>query len=170
MIDRTSTLLSLSSTADADLDYYYRGFDGAWVHNPTRFTNTYYKLMESLSWQPKTLDNGVKQFTYYDEDLDTELMMLPTDLALLSDPSFKPWVHKYAEDKDKFFEDFAKVFAKLIDLGIQRDEDGKITNCDNEKGGYLSAPKKKGKAGKKGQAGKEADPLAKENQQFRAKL
>ena len=125
--------------------------------------------MSSLSWQPTTLANGVSQFIHYDEDLDTELMMLPTDLALLSDPSFKPWVEKYAEDKDKFFEDFSKVFAKLIELGIQRDADGKIVNADNEKGGYVSAPKKRGQAGEKG-AGKEAEPLAEENRKFRAKL
>ena len=125
--------------------------------------------MTSLSWKPTTLANGVSQFTHYDEDLDTELMMLPTDLALLSDPSFKPWVEKYAEDKDTFFNDFSKAFAKLIELGIQRDESGNILNADNEKGGYVGAPKKKATAGKEG-AGKEADPLAKENRDFRAKL
>lgn len=126
--------------------------------------------MTSLSWRPTTLANGVRQFTHYDEDLDAELMMLPTDLALLSDPNFRPWVHKYAEDKDTFFADFAKVFAKLLELGIQRDGEGRITNVDNERGGYVSAPKKKGKPGKPGQAGKEAEPLAEENRQFRAKL
>lgn len=126
--------------------------------------------MTSLSWRPATLANSVRQFTHYDEDLDAELMMLPTDLALLSDPSFRPWVHKYAEDKETFFVDFAKVFAKLLELGIQRDSEGGVTNVDNEKGGYVSAPKKKGKPGKVGQAGKEAEPLAEENKQLRAKL
>ncbi|KAI7530381.1 putative heme-binding, partial [Hortaea werneckii] len=97
------------------------GFHGAWVNNPTRFSNTYFKLMISLNWKEKTLDNGVRQFVHYDEDMDEELMMLPTDLALLSDPSFKPWVELYAKDKDRFYADFAKVFAKLMELGIQRD-------------------------------------------------
>jgi catalase (peroxidase I) len=35
-------------------------------------------------------------------------------------PAFRPWVHTYAEDKDKFFADFSKAFAKLIELGVDR--------------------------------------------------
>lgn len=48
--------------------------------------------------------------------------MLPTDMALVEDDAFKPWVEAYAEDKDLFFTDFAKVFAKLIELGVHRSE------------------------------------------------
>lgn len=152
------------------------GFEGAWVNNPTRFSNQYFKLMSSLSWKEKTLPNGVKQFVHYDEDTETELMMLPTDLALLSDDKFKKWVLAYGEDKDLFFQDFTKVFSKLVELGIQRDENGKITNIDNEKGGYHSAPKKKATPGSPTKStddkvGKsEAAPLAKENAQFRSRL
>ena len=72
------------------------GFDGAWVNAPTRFSNTYYRLMISRSWKEKTLDNGVRQFVHYDEDAEEELMMLPTDLALTADPTFKHWVNVYA--------------------------------------------------------------------------
>ncbi|KAI9730246.1 MAG: hypothetical protein M1834_006010 [Cirrosporium novae-zelandiae] len=118
------------------------GFDGAWVNNPTRFSNQYYKLLTSVEWKPKTLPSGIHQFAYYDEDMETELMMLPTDMALISDPSFSKWVHKYSQDKEIFFTDFAKAFAKLVELGIKRDEMGQVTNTDNEKGGYHSAPKK----------------------------
>ncbi|KAI9818040.1 MAG: hypothetical protein M1827_000664 [Pycnora praestabilis] len=146
------------------------GFHGVWVNNPTRFSNQYFKLMTSLDWKRKKLDNGVEQFVHIDEDLDEELMMLPTDLALLSDPSFSPWVKKYAADKEAFFGDFAKVFAKLIELGIERDENGKVVNADNERGGYHSAPKKTGRPGMPDEAGEEAEPLAEENILFKAKL
>ncbi|KAI7540168.1 putative heme-binding [Hortaea werneckii] len=148
------------------------GFHGAWVNNPTRFSNTYFKLMISLNWKEKTLDNGVRQFVHYDEDMDEELMMLPTDLALLSDPSFKPWVELYAKDKDRFYADFAKVFAKLMELGIQRDESGAVVNTDNVKGGYHSAPKKNRNAGKPEAVDRygEATPVKDENKQFRARL
>ncbi|RFU29974.1 hypothetical protein B7463_g6360, partial [Scytalidium lignicola] len=118
------------------------GFDGPWVNNPTRFSNQYFKLLLSVEWKKKTLPNGIEQFYYYDEDSETELMMLPTDIALIHDPKFRPWVELYAKDKDAFFRDFTKVFAQLIELGIQRDVQGRITNTDNEKGGYHSAPKK----------------------------
>jgi len=141
------------------------GFEGAWVNNPTRFSNTYFKLMLQRQWKEKTLDNGIKQFVYYDEDSEEELMMLPTDLALTKDPKFRPWVEKYAEDKDVFFKDFSAVFHKLIELGIKRDESGKITNLDNKLGGYISAPKKASTPGAPGKSDRfgEANKLAQEN-------
>ncbi len=152
------------------------GFEGAWVNNPTRFSNQYFKLMSSLQWKKKTLPNGVQQFVHYDEDTDTELMMLPTDLALLSDPSFSIWVKRYAADKELFFRDFARVFDKLMELGIQRDEEGRITNSDNEKGGYHSAPKKRDtpavpeKTTDDSHGPSEAEPLRQRNKEFRARL
>jgi cytochrome c peroxidase len=45
-------------------------------------------------------------------------MMLPSDIALISDPVFKKWVEIYAKDEDRFFKDFAKAFAKLLELGV----------------------------------------------------
>ncbi|KAF2089306.1 class II peroxidase [Saccharata proteae CBS 121410] len=146
------------------------GFEGAWVNNPTRFSNQYFRLLKNLTWKPKTLPSGIKQFAYVDEDTEEELMMLPTDMALVDDPKFRVWVERYAEDKDLFFEHFAKVFAKLIELGIQRDAEGRITNADNERGGYHSAPKKSSKPGAEGKSNEEADPLKRENEKFRARL
>jgi peroxiredoxin len=123
------------------------GFEGAWVNNPTRFSNQYFRLLLSLQWKEKTLQNGVVQFMNYDEDSETELMMLPTDIALTTDPSFRKYVELYAKDKDRFFADFSKVFDKLMELGIVRDASGAIKNTDNVKGGYHSAPKKNNSAG-----------------------
>ncbi|KKK14005.1 hypothetical protein P175DRAFT_0503950 [Aspergillus ochraceoroseus IBT 24754] len=126
------------------------GFQGPWVNNPTRFSNQFFKLLLNLEWEPKTLENGMSQFVHEDPDLadgddddeEEPLMMLPTDIALRDDPAFRPWVEKYANDKDLFFDHFAKVFAKLIELGIRRDANDNILNTDNVKGGYVSAPKK----------------------------
>ncbi|KAI5248155.1 cytochrome c peroxidase-like protein [Aureobasidium subglaciale] len=147
------------------------GFHGPWVPNPTRFNNTYFKIMTDYEWKEKTLDNGVKQFVYIDEDLDEELAMLPTDLALVKDESFSPWVQKYAKDKELFFEHFAKAFGKLLELGIQRDANGNICNSDNVKGGYHAAPKKSSKPGKPKTAGDGiAEPLQEENARFKARL
>ncbi|KAI5205829.1 cytochrome c peroxidase-like protein [Aureobasidium subglaciale] len=147
------------------------GFHGPWVPNPTRFNNTYFKIMTEYEWKEKTLDNGVKQFVYMDEDLDEELAMLPTDLALVKDESFGPWVEKYAKDKELFFEHFAKAFGKLLELGIQRDANGNICNSDNVKGGYHAAPKKSSKPGKPKTAGDGiAEPLQEENARFKARL
>lgn len=95
------------------------GFDGPWVPSPTRFSNTYFKLLLHEDWYLQKNPIGIEQ--YYDEDKD--LMMLPTDFSLIKDPKFRPWVEKYAEDKELFFEDFAKVFSKLLELGVRRSKD-----------------------------------------------
>ncbi|EGD97761.1 heme-binding peroxidase [Trichophyton mentagrophytes] len=123
------------------------GFEGPWVNNPTRFSNQYFRLLKKLEWKPRTLSNGTKQFNYVDEDVPEEereepLMMLPTDMALLSDPEFAMWVDKYAEDKELFFDHFSKAFHKLMELGIKRNAQGEVINTDNVRGGYVSAPKK----------------------------
>lgn len=152
------------------------GFEGAWVNNPTRFSNQYFKLLSTMEWKKKKLDNGTEQYVYYDEDMEIELMMLPTDMSLIQDPEFKKWVDIYAKDKDRFFDDFKKAFAKLVELGITRDEGGRITNLDNEKGGYHSAPKKKSTPGSPAKSSddkmprNEAEPLKEENRAFRARL
>lgn len=157
------------------------GFEGKWVNNPTRFSNQYFKLLISEPWTEKILPSaepgepGVKQFAAVDPVTEEELMMLPTDMALVWDPAFKKWVELYAQDKDVFFQDFSKAFCKLMELGIKREpkEGGKVVNSDNEKGGYVSAPMKAevvGRPGKtqgEGQVGEEAAPLAKQNERFR---
>ncbi|ONM26391.1 ascorbate peroxidase2 [Zea mays] len=74
------------------------GFEGAWTSNPLIFDNSYFK--ELLS--------GEKE----------GLLQLPSDKALLSDPSFRPLVDKYAADEDAFFADYAEAHLKLSELGF----------------------------------------------------
>ena len=52
---------------------------------------------------------GPEQF----EDPTGELMMLPSDMALLWDKGFRTHVERYAADQDAFFTDFAKVRVRL---------------------------------------------------------
>ncbi|KAL8377251.1 hypothetical protein RB595_008097 [Gaeumannomyces hyphopodioides] len=119
------------------------GFEGKWVNNPTRFSNQYFRLLLSEGWAERTVAaSGNRQFVAVDEVTGDELMMLPSDMALVADPEFKEYVQLYAKDKDVFFRDFANAFEKLIELGIKRDGQGRIINTDNVKGGYVSAPKK----------------------------
>jgi len=90
------------------------GFDGPWTFSPTVVTNDFYKLLLDEKWTWKKW-NGPKQY----EDKKTKtLMMLPTDMALVSDKSFKPWVEKYAKDEELFFKDFSAVLLKLFELGV----------------------------------------------------
>jgi len=148
------------------------GFEGAWVNNPTRFSNQYYKLLLKLKWEKKDLNREgapwqwIARTAAMDDD-DEPLMMLPTDYSLTQDKEFKVWVERYAEDVDLFFDHFSKVFAKLIELGVYRDEDGiaRHSHLQKGKGKYESAPQKSASPGAPG-AGKdgEASKGAKQNQ------
>ena len=55
------------------------------------------------------------------EDAATgELMMLPADMALLVDPSFRKYVDLYAQDADAWQRDFAAAFGKMLENGVKR--------------------------------------------------
>lgn len=137
------------------------GFEGAWVVNPTRFSNQYYRLLLKLDWKKRDLSDSSKEKGASwqwsaappggDEE-DEPLMMLPTDHALIEDEGFRPWVEKYADDAKLFHKDFAAVFGKLIELGVHRDEDGIARFSHLEKGKYESAPKKSNQAGAPGKS------------------
>ncbi|KAF2117745.1 heme peroxidase [Lophiotrema nucula] len=90
------------------------GFDGPWTFSPTTLTNDYYKLLIEEKWGWKKW-NGPKQF----EDVKTKsLMMLPTDMELIKDKSFRSWTEKYAKDNDLFFKDFSDAVLRLFELGV----------------------------------------------------
>ncbi len=89
------------------------GYDGPWTRNPLKFDNAYFRNLMGLEWKPKQWD-GPLQFV---DVLTEELMMLPTDMALRTDPKFRVWAELYARDEQAFFNDFAEAYAKLIALG-----------------------------------------------------
>jgi peroxiredoxin len=60
--------------------------------------------------------------------------------------------------------DFSAVFAKLVELGVYRGEDGIARFSHLEKGKYDSAPKKSESPGAKGSGDGLAEPAAKENE------
>ncbi|RDL36836.1 Peroxidase [Venustampulla echinocandica] len=90
------------------------GFEGPWTFSPTVMTNDFYRLLLEEKWQWKKW-NGPKQ---YEDKTTKSLMMLPTDMALVTDKAFKPWVEKYAKDEELFFKDFSAVVTKLFELGV----------------------------------------------------
>jgi len=90
------------------------GYDGPWTFSPTVVTNEYYKLLLNEKWNWKKW-NGPKQF---EDKTSKSLMMLPTDIALVTDKAFRPIVEKYAKDEAVFFKDFAAVITKLFELGV----------------------------------------------------
>lgn len=89
------------------------GFDGPWTPNPLKFDNQYFKVLLKYDWVLRDWD-GPDQ---YEDTATHSLMMLPTDIAIKTDASFRKVAEVYAADQQKFFEDFALVFEKLISNG-----------------------------------------------------
>ncbi|QIW96867.1 hypothetical protein AMS68_002385 [Peltaster fructicola] len=90
------------------------GFDGPWTFSPTQLTNDYYKLLIEEKWSWKKWQ-GPKQ---YEDVKSKSLMMLPSDMALIKDKSFREHVKRYADNNDAFFSDFSNVIMKLFELGV----------------------------------------------------
>ena len=90
------------------------GFKGPWTNAPTTFSNLYFVELLGNKWTPKKW-NGPMQY----EDPTGNLMMLPADMALKEDPTFRRYCELYARDERRFFEDFAAAFQKLTELGVK---------------------------------------------------
>ncbi|GFR40346.1 hypothetical protein Agub_g890 [Astrephomene gubernaculifera] len=90
------------------------GFSGPWTNAPTTFSNLYFQELLNNKWRKKKWDGPLQ----YEDAKTGTLMMLPSDLALLGDRTFKKWVSLYAKDQDAFFKDFSVAFGKLLELGV----------------------------------------------------
>jgi len=93
------------------------GYIGRTV-TPNVFDNAYFALLVNVKWEPNTLPSGKLQY----KDPSGALTVQPSDIALIQDPKFKEWVDIYANDQDRFFADFAKYFAVLLELGCEKDD------------------------------------------------
>jgi len=96
------------------------GYWGPWTRAPTTISNEYFRLLFEEKWTVKKTHLG-KQWTgpLQYEDPSGELMMLPSDMVLVKDPSFKKYAQMYYKDEAKFMDDFGKVFTKLMNLGFK---------------------------------------------------
>ena len=88
------------------------GYDGPWTPTPTTLNNGYYSLLLNVAWTPRAWDGP---FQY--EDPSKKLMMLPSDLLLVTDKKFLKYTKQYATDNARFFKDFAAAFQKLEENG-----------------------------------------------------
>lgn len=90
------------------------GFDGPWTFSPTAFSNSFYVELLNRNWQTRKW-SGPNQFA----DKETgQLMMLPADMVFAKDSAFKTWAELYAKDENRYFQDFAKAYKKLLELGV----------------------------------------------------
>merc|ERR1712233_227982 len=109
------------------------GFDGPWTSTPLTFNNEYFTNLMNLKWRKKEWD-GPEQF----EDVATgKLMILPTDMALKTDPKFRVYTELYAKDAALFRKDFAVAFSKLLHLGKPPSVKSTPTKKEKETAEYL---------------------------------
>ncbi|CAM9282939.1 unnamed protein product [Sphacelaria rigidula] len=97
------------------------GYWGPWTNAETTFSNEYFRLLVEEKWTLKTTHEGKKwdgpdQF----EDPSGQIMMLPSDMALVWDKGFRKIVEEYTADEEVFFKDFSAAFAKLLALGTPK--------------------------------------------------
>lgn len=87
------------------------GFEGPWTTNPTVFSNSFFTTLLDNEWEETTSPAGKRQYT----DVKTrQLTMLHTDLQFKLDANFKKHVISYATDNNKFMDDFAAAWIKLV--------------------------------------------------------
>jgi len=92
------------------------GFEGPWQEAPTVFSNEYFKALRDRKWVKKTVKaSGANQWV---DKNNPDVMMLPAEIAMYNDKAFKKYFNLYADDEAKFFDDFAKAFNKLLELGV----------------------------------------------------
>jgi len=95
------------------------GFVGPWTPTPTTFNNLYFKLLKNSQWEEGCIKGETCKNPQYRNADTQQFMMLPTDIALLKDPSFSKYVDLYADDQKVFFKDFSKAFSTLLELGTK---------------------------------------------------
>ena len=97
------------------------GFSGAWTDTAETFNNEYFQILLFKDYWTLTTNKapGKEEYT----DPRGKLMMLPTDMALVSDPELKKWVEIYAKDQQKFFDDFSLAWTKLQENGVKSFQD-----------------------------------------------
>lgn len=107
------------------------GIEGAWTATPTKWDNSYLKLLFKYDWQQTKSPAGATQWIPTDESaanlvpdahIDGKFhapVMTTADLALRFDPEYEKISKRFLEDFDAFSDAFARAWFKLThrDMG-----------------------------------------------------
>ena len=107
------------------------GIEGAWTPTPTKWDNSYLKLLMENEWKQVKSPAGATQWIPVDESLHTIVpdahvegkfnppVMTTADMALKMDPEYAKISQKFLEDFDYFSDVFARAWFKLThrDMG-----------------------------------------------------
>jgi len=107
------------------------GIEGAWTATPTKWDNSYLKLLFKYDWKQTKSPAGATQWIPTDESTSSLVpdahiegkfhapVMTTADLALRFDPEYEKISKKFLEDFDYFSDVFARAWFKLThrDMG-----------------------------------------------------
>lgn len=92
------------------------GYSGAWTLHPHTFGNDFLSNLWECDWYTDT-DKKTGRRQLVDEE-GGQLRLLLTDWCLVLDVAFRQYIELYVHDEEIFFEDFAKTFKKVTELGV----------------------------------------------------
>ena len=107
------------------------GPEGAWTSDPTTFTAGYlnnlfnndWVLVKGVGgahqWQPKVITAATMTPDAADASKKHPLMMFTTDIALKTDPAYRPVAQNFKDHPEQFADAFAQAWFKLLhrDMG-----------------------------------------------------
>ena len=107
------------------------GIEGAWTATPTKWDNSYLKLLFKYDWKQTKSPAGATQWIPTDESAASLVpdahvegkfhapVMTTADLALRFDPEYEKISRRFLEDFDYFSDQFARAWFKLThrDMG-----------------------------------------------------
>jgi len=86
------------------------GFIGPWTTTALEFDNAFFVNLVDMQWKMTKQANGKDVWV---TDAQPGIIMLPTDMAIMTDEKMVGWVELYAKDKERWFQDFSAAFTKL---------------------------------------------------------
>jgi cytochrome c peroxidase len=96
------------------------GFFGNWTATPTVFNNRFFQLLAGdFNATYKSVSFTATQGPRTEFLNPAGLMMLPTDVALITDPLFNQSVQAFSTDQGRFFSAFTTAFQSLLELGVK---------------------------------------------------
>ena len=107
-------------------DTFTSGFEGPWTTTPTVWSNQYFHNLLNFNWQKHIGPGGHWQWNASDAGAP-DIMMLTSDVSLLTDPEYLALVQQYADDLNYFSDQFSHAWYKLTTRDV-----GPVFRCTGD--------------------------------------
>jgi catalase-peroxidase len=107
-------------------DTYTSGFEGPWTTSPTVWSNQYFHNLLDYDWEKYIGPGGHWQWgpVSVNGSEVPEIMMMTSDVSLLTDPEYLALVQFYADNMEEFERQFSHAWYKLTSRDM-----GPATRC-----------------------------------------